>query len=531
MFLFFTGDYFDLQVFKPDVFNSSSPTHSIALLHTTIYLPYIICNYFLSYTHPIGKEEIPNTKLLLLIPRIFHLLLSFLVDYILIKFCRLNESSRKKVHNGNNNKAKEAENVGESKANDTTHDPHPPGAETRRSRRRRRDPRRDVTLDSSEDEEAIDDVSDMQPRHRRRRKNRQKSSVFRHVENISPPVPPPSPPPNFPTDHSNDSTIRLVTLASSQVLLVFAPRSHPSSLNLTLFASLLYLVSASFHAYEEYIPLLEKYYSLPKSDGVGRVHLLKEMKASGYSSLNRLPLITFLTITGVWNDPEFFLSYACIPLFFYMQKGISHRLFGIKYFHARIFSFLLLAFICCLPFILWDSLYHGKVGWEDFRTLNLSPESFVITPVNYFSRKENQFRDWWGYLQILGLYLIVFNVLGVMGLVSFVKEVYDVMFAEWRHKPNLDSHWTFLNFSLFLPLFFLIQSHGNSYSVFDLAPLIFPLVYMHGHKIPLASRFSSKIGLSWFASNCVGVLYFGYLAQGGILTSFMDLSDNLTPIR
>ncbi|CAL8109627.1 unnamed protein product [Orchesella dallaii] len=484
------GDYFDLQVFKSPGFNATFPTRSVTLHHATVYFPYLICNYFLSYTHPIGKELIPNAKLLLLIPRLFNVLMSFFVDYLLVKFLELNDVTNKptkekceqqqtqRLEGGIQN-----DQNGRSSSSSTSHSTNGNGRGSRNS----------TQDEGSSSTNASDESNDS-------------SSIT-----------------------TKDYSIQLVTFSSSQVLLVFVTRTHPSSLNLLLFASLLYLVSESFYSYDSYIPILEKYKKAQTP--LERVQYLREMKKTKYSCIHKLNLITLIIVIGLFNDPEFFLSYACIPLFFYMQRGISHPLIGMKYFHARIFAFIAYFFLFSIPFILWDSFYFGKLCLNDFRTLNISPESFVATPVNYFAMKDSPFRDLAAYPKIFVMYLLLFNVLGVMGLVSFLKELYDIFFAEWRHKPNMDSHWTFMNCSLFLPLFFLIRGNGLNTSPFDLVPLIFPLVYMHGHKIPLVSRFSYKIGFSWFLCNILGVLFWGYVSQGGIITSFLDLYDKLVPIR
>lgn len=446
----------------------------MSILHATIYLPYLLFNYFLSSPHPIGKELIPNAKLLLLIPRLFNVALSFCVDYLLVKFLELNDLSIKKSES-----QRQGIDINETGGNNRSS-----SAST-------------VTNANNENRVVQDNMNN-------------------NADDTN-------------ASDTKDYSIQLVTFSSSQVLLVFATRTHPSSLNLLLFALLLYLVSESFYSFDNYVPSLEKYKKA--SAPLERVQYLREMKRSGYTCVRRLHWITFIIVAGLFNDPEFFLSYACIPLFFYMQRGISHPLIGMKYFHARIFTFIFFFFLFSVPFILWDSIYHGKLSLSDIQTLNISPESFVVTPVNYFATKDSPFRDLSAYPKIFVMYLLLFNVLGVMGLVSFLKELYDIFFAEWRYKPNLDSHWTFLNCSLFLPLFFLIRGNGINTSPFDLVPLIFPLVYMHGHKIPLVSRFSYKIGCSWFICNIVGVLFWGYLSQGGIMTSFLDLNDKLVPVR
>lgn len=467
----------------------------MALLHTTIYFPYLIFNYFLSYNHPIGKELIPNAKLILLIPRLFNVALSFFVDYLLVKFLELND-----IHNRPTQE--ETEQQSDRLEGDVQNDRESNGNGNQQNN----------TNNTSSSSQASSSNNEHGPASQS--SNNQTNSANNAYNETK----------ESPSINTKDYSIQLVTFSSSQVLLVFATRTHPSSLNLLLFASLLYLVSESFHSFDTYIPLLEKYKK--SQTPLDKVHYLREMKKTGYSCIRSLNWITFIIVTGLFNDPEFFLSYACIPLFFYMQRGISHPLIGMKYFHARIFTFLTFFFLFSVPFILWDSIYHGRLSFHDVRTLNINPDSFVVTPVNYFATKDSPFRDLSAYPKIFVMYFLLFNVLGLMGIVSFLKELYDIFFAEWRHKPNLDSHWTFLNSSLFLPLFF-----GMNVSPFDLIPLIFPLVYMHGHKIPLVSRFSYKIGFTWFLCNILGILFWGYISQGGIVSSFLDLNDKLVPIR
>ena len=396
----------------------------------------------MSYYHPKGKEPIPNAKLILLIPRLFNVALSFLVDYILIKFCKLNSNSCRQ-------KSAQTEEDGDNLKSDT--------------------------------------------------------------------------------ESNNDHSIRLVTLASSQVLLVFISRTHCASLNVVLFSALLYLVSESFYRSDEYLPLLQKYKK--SKNPVERAQNYKILKALNYSPVHNVIWISGILIIGLFNDPEFFLVYGSVPLFFYMQRSIGHKFVGMKFFHARCFTFLALFFTFAVPLILWDSFYFGRVSLKDFRELNLSPDSFVVTPVNYFVNKGTNFETE-NFIWIMLNYLTVFNVLGILGFVSFCAELYGVFFCEWKDKPQIDTHWTFLNCSLFVPLVFLLHKNSEKiYSPFDVAPLIFPLVYMHGHKLPLVSRFNTKLGAGWFISSLLGILYWGYLSDAGIVSSLLDLNHKILPLR
>ena len=401
-------------MFRPDGYNASFPTKSVALMQTSVYIPYMLGYFHTTYKDELGKENIPNSKLIVLLPRLFYIALSFLVDFLMMKFCEKNNQ-----------------------------------------------------------------------------------------------------------DHS----IRLVTLASSHILLIFASRTHSSSINLLLFSLLIYLVSDSITRMNDHIPLLTKYRGA--KEPTEKVKYLKEIKHSDFSTIGSLHWITLIIVAGVFNDPEFFMSYAVVPLFFYMQRGISNPLVGITHFHARCFTFLAYFFLFSVPFILWDSFYYGRVTWNDILELNLSHDSFVVTPANYFVEKGYVFRSPTEAVWVFGKFLALYNVLGLVGVVSFGKDIYDLMFSSWSEKPKLGTQWTFLNASLFLPLLFLLPNR----SPFDFAPLLFPLVFMHGHKIPLISRFNSKIGFSWFLLNLISIIYFGYIHQGGITSSLLDLYSQLVPIR
>lgn len=440
-FTFVTGDYFDLQVFKSPAFNSTFPTRSIAFLYTTVYVPYTLTHRFLTCLHPTVKELIPSPQALILVPRIVHVLLSFIVDYVLIRFCSLHRKKERKV----------------------------PIEE-------------DMDLDSEVKDE----------------------------------------------DSFQLYSTRLITLASSQVILVFVTRTHSALINLILFGILLSLVSDSIHRMGEYLPVLIEFHSVDAKEKVReKVSLLKELRALRYNPIENLHWIAVVVICGVFNDPEFFLSYACVPIFFYFQRGISNQHIGMSHFHIRLFVFLVYFFIFSVPFILWDSFYHKRVTLRDFNELNLGFSSFVIAPVNHFITKASSIRNWETIPWIFIAYIFLFNVLGFLGLLSISKELYDAFFKDWKLKPRIDSQWMFLNCSWFLPLILLIQYK----SPFDLVPLLFPLVVMHGHKIPLISRFSWKLGVAWFSCNLAGVIFWGYLNQGGILSSFLDLNAQLLPHR
>src|SRR5207237_10202859 len=78
-------------------------------------------------------------------------------------------------------------------------------------------------------------------------------------------------------------SIQLLTLASSQILLIFATRTHPALLNLIFYAVLLYLISDSILTMEKYLPILNEYHGTSPGENQAKtprekVLLLRELK-------------------------------------------------------------------------------------------------------------------------------------------------------------------------------------------------------------------------------------------------------------
>ena len=136
-------------------------------------------------------------------------------------------------------------------------------------------------------------------------------------------------------------------------------------------------------------------------------------------------LLATITVLGIFNRPTF-IAFAFPPIFFWLQRGLGSKTVGFLHFHLRIIVFTIFAIPTIAILILYDSLYFNYLTLEEIIRSEFSINSFVVTPLNFL--KYNSVSD---NLKIHGIHPrflhfvvnvpLLFNVLGVIGIITFAK--------------------------------------------------------------------------------------------------------------
>lgn len=226
------------------------------------------------------------------------------------------------------------------------------------------------------------------------------------------------------------SQFRLLTLASSYVMLVYSIRTFTNSIEMALCSLLLYIVSdCMIHSntviYQQEF-LDEKYQKEKKL--VEKVKLYKLRQSLPSHSLNRCVLMSTLCVAGVFNRPTFLL-FGLPLVFHWLLRGLGTKKASLKDFNIRIFTFVLSGIPALLLFILGDSFYYGYLTMPEIEHLDVTINNFVVTPLNFVRYNINP-NNTGGhgahpfYLHLAINVPLLYNVLGVIALASFGVMMY-----------------------------------------------------------------------------------------------------------
>ncbi|KZC13631.1 GPI mannosyltransferase 4 [Dufourea novaeangliae] len=308
--------------------------------------------------------------------------------------------------------------------------------------------------------------------------------------------------------------IRLIAYASSYVMLVYATHTLSNAVELVLTALLLYYASYCM-AYSEKVVVQSDYLSdkyNKAQTGVERVKYYKLKASLPPHSLNHCFKIATITVIGIFNRPTF-IAFAFAPIFFWLQRGLGSRSVGFVDFHVRIFTFVACGVPTAIFFILVDSFYFGYLTMAEIGSLDISINNFVVTPLNFLKYNMNKKN-----LQNHGLhphYLhfivnvpLLFNVLGVIGLLTFGKMLRSGLKARWLELPRIQSVVGLMTASFIIPILMLsIFPHQEPRFII---PIVLPLVFLYAPNM-------SQISVLWFVCNIALAFFYGFVHQGGVL--------------
>lgn len=337
---------------------------------------------------------------------------------------------------------------------------------------------------------------------------------------------------------------RLMTLASSYVMLVYGTRTFSNSVEMTLSSFLIYLV-ASCMSKSDLIIYQEEYLRncYNQADNIkDRVKYHRQRLSLPWHTFSHVFYIATITVLGIFNRPTFF-AFAFPPLFFWLLRGMGSQFVGIADFNAR----MIVLVICALPslciMILIDSFYYGRITLFEiiYKKINIWSD-FVLTPFNFikYNIDTDNLKNHGLHPKITHFLVnvpLLYNILGIYGLLAFLHILYRAFSRRWSSLPRIQSIFGLMTATFLIPIALLsIIPHQEPRFII---PVTLPLVFLHSQRIRRISEQSSVVsrkengytaffkakvkpdgrdGLlaTWYIVNMIFTLFFGFLHQAGI---------------
>ncbi|KAJ8683628.1 hypothetical protein QAD02_019420 [Eretmocerus hayati] len=343
---------------------------------------------------------------------------------------------------------------------------------------------------------------------------------------------------------------RLTIFASSYVMLVYSTRTFSNSVEMIFTSILLYHVSRCIEFSNKVVLqsdyLADKYYRA--TTGVERTKLYKLRMSLPPHSLNDCLLLATIAVCGMFNRPTF-IAFAFIPIFFWLQRGLGSRSVGFLDFHIRIFMFVLCGVPMVLFLILYDSLYFGYLTAEEIGKFEISMNNFVVTPLNFLrynvitdNLKNHGLHP--RFLHFLINIPLLFNILGIIGILTFIKMLNSGLRGRWLELPKIQNIESLMMASFVVPVMLLsIFPHQEPRFII---PVLLPLVFLftdsikdptssavkvadNDRTIPvkLNKKSTNQLINIWYFFNILFAVFYGFIHQGGVLPLTTHLSKEL----
>ncbi|KAK2589242.1 hypothetical protein KPH14_002043 [Odynerus spinipes] len=291
--------------------------------------------------------------------------------------------------------------------------------------------------------------------------------------------------------------VRLITFASSYVILTYATRVFSNSIELILTSLLLYYTSQCM-VYSEKVIIQSDYLSNKYDEaknGVERVKYYKLLGSLPSHSLKHCFKIATITVIGVFNRPTF-IAFAFPPIFFWLQRGLGSR----------------------------------------------SSTAFTLNLENHGLHPR--------FLHFLLNIPLLYNALGIIGLLTFARMSFSGLKGRWLELPRIQSIVGLMTLSFIVPVALLsLFPHQEPRFIM---PVILPLVFLYApklshvpgvdtvshvmknnrtHHVPPKISKVTKLQVIWYFCNIVLCLFYGFLHQGGVysLTSHMSAELKAKP--
>lgn len=336
---------------------------------------------------------------------------------------------------------------------------------------------------------------------------------------------------------------RLLTLASSYVMLVYATRSFSNTIEMALMSLLVYLVADSMANSDQIIyqdEYLRECYN--HSNNIkDRVRFHRMRLALPWHTLSNVFFIATLTTVGMFNRPTF-VVFAFPPVFFWLLRGMGSKFIGMTDFNMRVLALM----ICALPsffvMVILDSMYFGYLTLDEIVHWKVNIwRDFVLTPYNFIKYNMNsdnlaQHGIHPRITHILVNIPLLYNILGLAGIYSFLHLIYRGAMKRWSSLPRVQSIIGLMTTSFVVPVVILsIFPHQEPRFLIGCT---LPIVFLYSQKIRNVTEhqvitkqengytaFMKKdikldikdyILALWYIINIVLTLFFGYIHQAGI---------------
>ncbi len=230
--------------------------------------------------------------------------------------------------------------------------------------------------------------------------------------------------------HGVHYEIRMVALASSFVMLVFGSRTFSNTIEMGLCSLLLYIVADTMVHTNTVIfqmDILQEKYDAAENT-VEKVKLYKMKSSLPSHSFNNCWLVATICVVGVFNRPTF-LFFGMPIVFFWLMRGMGTKTISFMDFNLRMTALVLCAIPSLIFFICMDSLYFGYLSLSDIHVLDIGINNFVVTPLNFIlynidPQNTAQHGVHPKYLHILVNIPLLYNILGVVAILSFATLIY-----------------------------------------------------------------------------------------------------------
>ncbi|KAK3873066.1 hypothetical protein Pcinc_021900 [Petrolisthes cinctipes] len=323
--------------------------------------------------------------------------------------------------------------------------------------------------------------------------------------------------------------------ASSYVMLVYATRTLSNTVELVLMAVVIWRVCESMVDSTKVIrkdnilkDLYENVSSVQERVRVARMR----SRLPTYNYVDSA-LLSVLVTYGIFVRPTF-LVYSFVPLAFWLQRGVVTKELDFSHFNLRCLSLLPGIFITFIICVLADSFYYGSITFTELVHWNVTGHSFVITPFNFllYNSKQNN-------LAVHGLhpyYLhlavnipLLHGILGILGLYTVSRYITSFIIHNMTRKPRVSSIATMLLASFIVPV--LILSVVPHQEPRFLLPTLPPLVLIHADSVVILSARRIKATqhlafLTWHVWNILCVVFFGFLHQGGVTKTMLQVHQH-----
>lgn len=354
--------------------------------------------------------------------------------------------------------------------------------------------------------------------------------------------------------YSVNYEMRMVALASSFVLLVFGSRTFSNTIEMGLCSVLLYIVADTMVHSNTVIfqmDFLQEKYDAAEST-VEKVKLYKMKTSLPSHSFNKCLLVSTMCVVGVFNRPTS-LFFGMPIVFFWLMRGMGTRSISFLDFFLRMTALVVYALPSLAFFIVMDSLYFGYLHMSDIHVLDIGMHNFVVTPLNFVRYNINpentaQHGIHPKYLHALVNIPLLFNILGVVSLLSFISMVYQFCRADYKNLPRTQSIIALMTAATFVPLGLL--SMINHQEPRFLLPLTLPIIFLHGTKLQTGLCVSELVKCSrimsiictklsfksvtgsallryWYIINAILTIFFGFVHQGGVFQLASEMSGTV----
>lgn len=228
--------------------------------------------------------------------------------------------------------------------------------------------------------------------------------------------------------------------------------------------------------------------------------------------------ISVLIACGIFNRPTFFI-FACVPLFYWFQRGVATNsiVSPFQMFNFRMFSLLPGVVCTSLLIVLTDSLYFGELTFRKLWDLTMDWSDWKITPFNFIMYnvvpgnldKHGTHPHW---LHALINLPLLYGPLGICALISALNFIAEIGCNEWKNKPGVRTVSAMTTFTFILSLAAL--------SVFPhqeprfLIPLTVPIVLMNSHVLRWKWFGFKPLLALWYIFNIFMTFFFGMMHQG-----------------